>query len=198
MDAPKFKSADERALDTLKTILTARGFKGESFDTLGSPLDETTMYTFGGALIIFSNKTRVTERELNNFLTYASENDHSNSLIVVTLSKPSEAVLAFLRDYISKPENMLVQMFEIRKLQFDISKHRDVPKHRILNQEERAALMKEFNIMDPLQCPRIDSQDPMAKWVGARPGDMIEVKGLDEAAAFNPRPRICVANVYDQ
>jgi hypothetical protein len=38
----------------------------------------------------------------------------------------------------------------------------------------------------------------MAKWVGARPGDMIEVKGLDEAAAFNPRPRICVANVYDQ
>ena len=39
---------------------------------------------------------------------------------------------------------------------------------------------------------------PMAKWVGARPGDMIEVKGLDEAAAFNPRPRICVANVYDQ
>jgi DNA-directed RNA polymerase subunit H len=198
MDTPKFKSADERALDTLKTILTARGFKAESFDSLGSPLDETNMYTFGGALVVFSNKTRVTEKELNNFLTYASENDHSNSMIVVTLSKPSEAVLAFLRDYISQPENMLVQMFEIRKLQFDISKHRDVPKHRILNQEERSAIMKEYNIMDPLQCPRIDSQDPMAKWVGARPGDMIEVKGLDEASAFNPRPRICVANVYDQ
>jgi DNA-directed RNA polymerase subunit H (RpoH/RPB5) len=198
MDAPKFKSADERALDTLKTILTARGFKAEAFDSLGSPLDETNMYTFGGALVIFSNKTRVTEKELNNFLTYASDNNYSNSMIVVTLSKPSEAVLAFLRDYISQPENMLVQMFEIRKLQFDISKHRDVPKHRILNQEERTAIMKEYNIMDPLQCPRIDSQDPMAKWVGARPGDMIEVKGLDEASAFNPRPRICVANVYDQ
>jgi DNA-directed RNA polymerase subunit H (RpoH/RPB5) len=198
MDTPKFKSADERALDTLKTILTARGFKAEAFDSLGSPLDETNMYTFGGALVIFSNKTRVTEKELNNFLTYASDNNYSNSMIVVTLSKPSEAVLAFLRDYISQPENMLVQMFEIRKLQFDISKHRDVPKHRILNQEERTAIMKEYNIMDPLQCPRIDSQDPMAKWVGARPGDMIEVKGLDEASAFNPRPRICVANVYDQ
>lgn len=198
MDAPKFKTPEERALETLKIILTERGFKADEFDTLGSPMDETTMYTFNGVLVVFSDKSRVTVNELKNILTYASENNYANSLIIVTIMKSSDAVLSFLREYISKPENMLVQMFETRKLQFDISKHRDVPKHRILQQEERTLLMKEFNIMDPLQCPRIDSQDPMAKWIGARPGDMIEVKGLDEASAFNPRPRICVANVYDQ
>jgi hypothetical protein len=194
----KIKSADDRALDTLQIILTARGFKADGFDNLGSPLDETNMYTFGGALVIISTKTRVTDRELTNFITYAADNNHTSSMIIITETKPSEAVLTSLRQFISEPANMLIQIFEIRKLQFDISRHRDVPKHRIVTQEERAAVMKEFNITNPLQCPRIDSQDPMAKWIGARPGDLIEVKGLDEAAAFNPRFRVCVANVYDQ
>jgi len=72
-----------------------------------------------------------------------------------------------------------------------------VPKHRILPQEERSAVMKNFNIKDPHECPWIDSQDAMGKWIGARPGDLVEVSGLDEASATNVHYRYCLANVYD-
>jgi DNA-directed RNA polymerase subunit H (RpoH/RPB5) len=155
------------------------------------------MYTFGGMFIVFSTKTRVSEKDLITFIAYATENGHTHGMIVVTVSKSSETVLAFLRNYIAKPENMLVQLFEIRKLQIDIPRHRDVPKHRILPQEERAAVMKKFNIKDPIECPWIDSQDAMGKWIGARPGDLVEVTGLDEASATNVHYRYCLANVYE-
>jgi DNA-directed RNA polymerase subunit H len=197
MEPVKFKSSEDRALDNLKSLLIARGFKGDGFETVTNALDETTMYTFDGMFIIFSNKSRVSEKDMNNFLTYASDNNHTNGMIVVTISKSSEAVLSFIRDYISKSENMLIQLFEIRKLQIDIHRHRDVPKHRILPQEERVAMMKKFNIKNPTECPWIDSQDAMAKWIGARPGDIIEISGLDEASALNTRYRYCLANVYD-
>lgn len=197
MEPVKFKSSEDRALDNLKSMLTARGFKSDGFETVSDPLDETTMYTFGGMLIIFGNKTRVSVNDMTAFIKYAIEHDYLHGLLVVTLSKASEAVLAYIRDYISKSDNMLVQLFEIRKLQIDIPRHRDVPKHRILSQEERAAVIKKFNMLTGTECPKIDSQDAMGKWIGARPGDMIEVSGLDEAAATNVHYRYCVANVYD-
>jgi DNA-directed RNA polymerase subunit H (RpoH/RPB5) len=55
--------------------------------------------------------------------------------------------------------------------------------------------MKEFNISDSSYLPKIDSQDPMAKWIGARPSDVIEVVGLCESSGLNRRYRLCVADV---
>lgn len=198
MEPVKFKGPEERALDNLKSMLTARGFKGEGFELVGSPPDDTTMYTFGGMLIVFGNKTRVSVNDLTSFITYATENGHTHGMIVVTLSKSSETVLAFLRNYITKPENMLVQLFEIRKLQIDIPRHRKVPKHRILSQEEKVEMMKRFNIEVPAdECGWIDSQDAAGKWIGVRPGDMVEITGLCEGSAKNTRYRYCLANVYE-
>ena len=59
---------EEVALKTLKEILLGRGRPNEEFEIVGGALDETKMYTYDSLLIIFSTKTRVTEREFNNFL----------------------------------------------------------------------------------------------------------------------------------
>jgi DNA-directed RNA polymerase subunit H len=136
--------------------------------------------------------------DMNGFLTYATDNNYTNGIIVVTDSRPSETVLGFIREYISKPDNMLIQLFELRKLQINIARHRDVPKHRILPQEEMAAVMKKYNMTKGNECPWIDSQDAMAKWIGARPGDMVEIQGLDEASAKNVHYGYCMTNVYDR
>jgi DNA-directed RNA polymerase I, II, and III subunit RPABC1 len=186
---------EDIALGTIREILLARGRTNTDFEIVGGPLDETKMYTFDSILIIFSTKTRVTERELNNFLKFASENDHTSGILIATPSRPSEAVLNILRNHINDPENPLVQIFELRHLQFDISKHRKVPAHRIITDDEKNAVLKEFNIPDSSYLPKIDSQDPMAKWIGARPSDVIEVLGLCESSGLNRRYRLCVADV---
>ena len=189
------KTMESIALKTLKSMLTARGLVAEDFDSLGNPLDETKMYTFAGLLIIFSTKTRVSEKELNTFLTYAKENNHNSGILITSPSRPSESVLTILRNHITDRNNPLVQIFETRHLQFEISNHRYVPSHRILTNEESESVMKEFNVSVPRSFPKIDSQDPMAKWIGARPGDVIEVKGLCESSGENRRYRYCVPDV---
>jgi DNA-directed RNA polymerase subunit H len=183
---------ETRALETLRIILKNRGIENSSFETVGSPMDETHMFTYGSVLVVFSEKARVTEREFNNILEFAERNGHSNGIIIVSDSHASESVLAVLREYIANKENPLVQLFELRHLQFDISAHRKVPKHRIMTQDELTKVLKEFHADSATLFPRIDCQDPMAKWVGARPGNVLEITGLCESSGENRRYRICV------
>lgn len=188
---------EERALETLKSMLTARGIKAENFEQVGNQLDETKMYTFGGVLIVFSEKTRFSPSEFKNIIGFASENNYTAGTIIITLSKPSDSVVEIVRQYVSEKENTLVQMFHISHLSFDISKNEKVPKHRIMTEDEITKLMKKYNFDKLKQLPKIDSQDAMARWIGARPGDVIEITGLCVASAENTRYRYCVPNVYE-
>jgi DNA-directed RNA polymerase subunit H (RpoH/RPB5) len=188
---------EERALETLKVILKNRGVVANAYDPVGNPMEETHMFTYGDVLIVFSEKTRVTEREFNNMLKYASENSYEHGMVIITPTHPSESVLTVLRRYITNPENPLVQLFELRHLQFDISAHRKVPKHRLLTNEETNAVLKEFNAKSAAQFPRIDCQDPMARWMGARPNDVLEITGLCESSGVGRRYRVCVENAAD-
>jgi DNA-directed RNA polymerase subunit H (RpoH/RPB5) len=191
------RNMEERALSTLKQMLTDRGIKSEKFEPTGNPLDETRMYVFGGVLIVFSEKTRLTPAEFKNILAYASENNYTAGTIIITLSKAPESVVELLRTHLANKDNTLVQMFYISHLNFDISKHRKVPKHRLLTEAEKTKVMKAYNIENLKSLPKIDSQDAMARWIGARPGDVVEVTGLCVASAENTRYRYCVPNVYE-
>ncbi len=188
---------EERALETLKSMLISRGLKDQNFEPVGNPLDETKMYTFEGILVVFSEKTRLTPAEFKNILNYASENNHTAGTIIITLTKASESVTELLRQHLAVKENSLVQMFYISHLNFDISKHRKVPKHKLLTEDEKTKLMKMYNIAELKNLPKIDSQDAMARWIGARPGDVVEISGLCVASGENKRYRYCVPNVYE-
>jgi DNA-directed RNA polymerase subunit H (RpoH/RPB5) len=186
---------EERALSTLKTILLERGLTGDNFENVSSNLDETKIYSFGGILVIFSTKARISEKDLNTFIEYAKENSYSNGTIIVGLSKPSDTVLTALRNYVNQRDVPLVQMFEIRHLQIKYGHHLKVPKHRIIADAELADILKTTNAKDPSVFRKIDSQDPMAKWTGARPGDVLEVTGMCETSAENKRYLFCMADV---
>jgi DNA-directed RNA polymerase subunit H (RpoH/RPB5) len=187
---------EERALSTLKVILTERGRTG-TFETIGSTLDDSKMYVFGGTLIVFSTKARISEKDLYTFIEYAKENSYSNGMILVGLSKPSEAVLNSLRNYVSQPDVPMVHVFEIRHLQLQFGNHVKVPKHRIIEPGELPAILKKENAKTPSVFRKIDSQDPMAKWVGARPGDVLEVTGMCETSVENKRYLFCMADVVN-
>ena len=186
---------EERALETLKVILIERGHKGDKFENIGSTLDETNMYTFDGVLVIFSTKARISEKDLNTFIEYAKENSYSNGMIIVGLARPSETVLNALRNYVNQKESQLLHLFELRHLQIQFGKHHKVPKHRIVAENELEGILKAANAKTPSVFRKIDSQDPMAKWTGARPGDVLEITGMCETSAENKRYLFCMADV---
>ncbi|RJS90240.1 DNA-directed RNA polymerase subunit H [Candidatus Bathyarchaeota archaeon] len=57
---------------------------------------------------------------------------------------------------------------------FDVFKHRLVPKHEILSEEERKAVLEKYHA-EPYQFPWIKSDDPIAIILGARPGDILKI-----------------------
>jgi DNA-directed RNA polymerase subunit H len=55
-----------------------------------------------------------------------------------------------------------------------ILQHEYVPEHRLLSMEEAAALLRKLGVK-PWQLPKISVNDPVAKALGAKPGDIIEI-----------------------
>jgi DNA-directed RNA polymerase subunit H (RpoH/RPB5) len=189
---------EEKALKTLKSMLELRKVKTSEPESLTSPLDETRMYKLGEVLIIFSDKSRINEPNLSSYIKFSVDNGYTNGTIIVSLIPCSDKIQNIVRGYINNKENPLLQIFDIQRLQFDISTHRKFVPHRILSQQEASLLEKKFNIISPKnQLGWIDSQDAAAKWIGARPGDIVEVTRFSESAGDSHSWRFCVANTSE-
>ncbi len=185
---------EERALPILKSMLEKRGIPVPNVNTLANPMDDTAMQEMGGILIIFSHKNRITAQNIPGFLEFAKGNSQTKGLILISMGSIPDKVQDVIRDHISNPENFPIQIFELRHVQFDITQHRKVPAHRILNSDEKAKLEEKFHITNvKTQLPLIDSQDAMARWLGSRPGDVVEIIRMSESAGATPYYRYCVA-----
>jgi len=197
-DGKRIKRMEEKALVTLKSMLESRGLTIGEPEPLASVLDETRMYKLGEVLVIFSDKSRINEANLSSYIKFSTENGYTNGTIVVSVIPSSEKITNTVRSYINKKENSLLQLFDILRLQTDISKHRKYVPHRILSNQEIQLLEKKFAITKPReQLAWIDSQDAAAKWIGARPGDIIEVVRFSESAGDSRSWRYCVANTTE-
>ncbi len=57
---------------------------------------------------------------------------------------------------------------------FNIFDHVLVPKHEIVNPDERKKLLQEYRV-HPYQLPRLKASDPAVKAIGAKPGDIVRI-----------------------
>jgi len=183
---------EETALDTLRTMLSRRGLDAKT-DRVISDLERVNLYTIGNILVVFSQKENgLMTRDITIFKTFASSNGYRNGMIIVALFPASENVLKMIKSAASEG----VQFFHIRQLQFDVTTHRMAMPHRIMKEDERMAMFKRYNVTKPEeQLPWIDSQDTMAKWLGAKPGDILEVTRHSDVAGPQLYYRYCVADV---
>jgi DNA-directed RNA polymerase I, II, and III subunit RPABC1 len=184
---------EDKALETLRIMLGRRGLETKTERVVAAELDRANLYTIGKVLVVFSQKDKgVLDKDITTFRQFAEANGYTNRLVVVSLMPPSENVLRSIK---SQSADHL-QFFHIRQLQFDITTHRMAVPHRILKEDERTALFKRYNIVKPdEQLPWIDSQDAMAKWIGAVPGDILEILRHSDVAGSQPYYRYCVADV---
>lgn len=60
------------------------------------------------------------------------------------------------------------------KIKIDPSKYELVPKHEVLSIDEAYKMLKELGIR-PEQLPWIRASDPIARSIGAKPGDIIKI-----------------------
>ena len=206
-------------MSKLHEMLSARGVPVDSPTTLEVEYPGEVV-KYGADVIVFtSNRARVNEKDLASHVSITRENGGTTGIIIVQ-SPPSETVttaLAAMSD--------VLQIFHAMQLEFNPTKHRKVPRHRILSADESRQYFEKYRIKlddivgkmkadhillnpdepplrqiamkhkDYLPLPQIASQDAIARWIGAKPGDLVEIMRNSETAGGTPYYRICVASV---
>ncbi len=56
-----------------------------------------------------------------------------------------------------------------------ILNHEYVPKHEILKEKDVEKLLKEYKLDSKMQLPKILSDDPVVKAIGAKKGDVLKI-----------------------
>lgn len=74
---------------------------------------------------------------------------------------------------------------------FDISKHELVPRHEVLSEEETRTLLEEQNITKG-QLPKMLKNDPMAKKIKAKVGDIVKISRKSKTAGESVYYRVVI------
>ena len=184
------------------------------------PADATKYGAAENAVVVcMINRQRINEKDVASYKAFVQKSGGKTGILVVAIS-PSETVLSA----VSAMSDVL-QIFHTAQLEYNPTLHRKVPKHRILSADEVPKYLEKYNIVmddvvgqmqkdhirlnaeqpplpqiamvhkDYLPVPHISSQDAIARWIGAKPGDVVEILRNSETTGGTPYYRICVANV---
>lgn len=93
--------------------------------------------------------------------------DDSNTMTALKLVKGHNATAA-------EKMNIYIESFYHKQMQINITKHKDVPQHILMTKEDVEAMLKEENVTKS-QLSRILTTDPVARYFGARKGDVFKI-----------------------
>jgi len=84
-----------------------------------------------------------------------------------------------------------IQIFGLENFLFNPTKHIIVPNHRIINENEIKNMMHQNNILDINKLPTIRREDPIAKFIGMKPGDICEITIISPHSGSYKKYRLC-------
>jgi len=92
--------------------------------------------------------------------------------------------------YLTK--NIFVQVFGLENFLFNVSRHEQVPKHRILTKQETQNLLEEYNCTLK-NLPTIKRDDPQAKYIGMKPRQICEILFNNITSGITKKYRYCIS-----
>ena len=84
-----------------------------------------------------------------------------------------------------------ISVFFEPELVVNVTQHETVPKHRLLAPKEKKKLLERFKVTEE-QLPRIPITDPVAKYLGLRRGDVVEIERESDTAGRYITYRTCL------
>lgn len=120
----------------------------------------------------FTEGKNFQKKDLISIVQSSLDNTENPNLhiILVLEDKANSTVLKEM----NKTEYKNVEIFTIKNLSFNITKHTFVPKHTVLNAEEVKDLLKRYQSTKS-QLPRLDRNDPVARYYGMKSGDVCRI-----------------------
>jgi DNA-directed RNA polymerase I, II, and III subunit RPABC1 len=86
-----------------------------------------------------------------------------------------------------------MQIFLLKELQFNISKHELVPKHELVSDpQEIKHVLDVYSLKSKNQLPIILKTDPMARWLNLGSGDIVRISRPSPTSGFYVTYRCCM------
>ena len=124
---------------------------------------------------------------------FADKDDTSKyNLILIIMNKDTENILQNKAYQLYQTYKYFTQIFFIDILQNNIVDHSFVPKHILLDKETENAVLKKYVIDSKRKLPYITKYDPMAKYIGMKPGNLCKIIRKSCTAGEYVSYRYCV------
>ncbi|KAI9794475.1 MAG: DNA-directed RNA polymerases II 24 kDa polypeptide (RNA polymerase II subunit 5) [Piccolia ochrophora] len=130
----------------------------------------------GTVWIEFLSDTSVGIKQMRNFAQHIHANNF-NTGILITQASITPAALKIIPTVLPA----IIETFLEQDLLVNITHHELVPKHVLLSQEEKTALLERYRLKES-QLPRIQVGDPVARYLGLRRGQVVKIIRKSETA----------------
>ena len=131
------------------------------------------------------------EGDINNFIT--NYGNKKNVILIFNNDTVSQPVITQLNKYdkLFQKNDGQLQYFHAQQIMFNPTKHEYVPKHIKLSEKEASDFMNEYMIKSKLYMPVILHNDPIAKWLGLKQGDIVKIVRYNENSGVSFYYRSC-------
>ncbi len=130
----------------------------------------------GTIRIEFSPDPSVGIKQLKQFAQLLHEKNYHTG-IYITQAAPTSSALKIIPSILPT----VLEIFREEDLLVNISRHELVPKHTLLSPEDKKRLLERYRLKET-QLPRIRMDDPMARYLGLRRGQVVKIIRKSETA----------------
>lgn len=124
----------------------------------------------------FSSDTSVGIKQLKQFAQLLDEKQYYTGIFITSVNVTASAL-----KIIPSLLPTVLEVFKEDDLLVNISRHELVPKHQLMSHEEKRSLLLRYRLKET-QLPRIRLDDPMARYLGLRRGQVVKIIRKSETA----------------
>ena len=114
----------------------------------------------------------------------------NDDLIIISKDKTNQTIKDLIEQLFIK-DKKFVNIYNFHDYLFNVLEHEMQPKFRILSEEEKKKIMKQYNITKDKEFPDISRFDPVSQAIGVRPGEVMEITRSSPTAVKSVYFRIC-------
>lgn len=122
---------------------------------------------------------------------YAQRMKDENVMRAIIVGKVSLTSFAHTAVNEMREAGYTVEYFKDTELLVDITEHKLVPEHVVLTPQEKTELLQRYKLK-PTQLPRIQKDDPIARYFGLKYQQVVKIIRPSETAGRYVTYRICV------
>ena len=143
--------------------------------------------------IIFLRKKKIADKKIQaEEIAKAEETLKKDDTLFIIIKDDMNETLTNKLIHLWEADGIFIVMVNIKRLQFNILKHKLVPPHNVLNNTQVNEVMKKYNITQKQQFPDISRFDPVSQVIGLRPGKVCNIIRASKTSITADYYRICV------